>query len=245
MNLVIDQGNSVTKVAIAEAKKIIKSYALASISIAELDRILDKHPDIDAAIYSSVSDIRTDIIDRLKSRLRYTILMDNTIDVPIKVNYDRSTLGSDRLAVAVAAKHLAPQGAEVLVINTGTAITYERVSANSVYLGGNITSGLKMRFRALNHFTSRLPLVDDAVFNKDFGTNTIEAISSGVFRGTIYEMEGYIADFRDKYPNSIVIVSGGNSLLLSKYIRTKVYTIRNLVALGLNLILEYNKTKLN
>ena len=123
--------------------------------------------------------------------------------VPIVNKYRTpKTLGSDRLAAAVAAEWLQP-GRNVLIIDVGTCITYDYVNAAGEYKGGNISPGPTIRFRALNQFTGRLPFVDREGVTPPFGNTTITAIRSGVIRGVKYEIEGYVhlgMRFKEKFP---------------------------------------------
>ncbi|WP_329905048.1 type III pantothenate kinase [Porphyromonas pogonae] len=243
MNLVIDQGNSICKVAIYEGDIMVCNYAFPRLSLMDAKDIILEYPDLKRAIYSSVGGVDKYLIRLLKDYIPFTIAVDKDTPMPIRVNYDRSTLGSDRLAVAVAAFELTGGGREIFVIDSGTAITYERVSADGVYLGGNISPGFQTRFKALHHFTSRLPLVeysDVAEGYSPFGSNTREAIESGVTRGLVYEIDGYIDDLRMTHPDLVVYLTGGDSQYFECKIKNDITVVKDLVLLGLNRILEYN-----
>lgn len=243
MNLVVDQGNTVCKVAVCDKDRVIKSYALPKLSLREAVRIIDRHPGLSGSIYSSVGGFDRYLLRVLRDRIPNTIYLDDTISVPISVKYNRRELGADRLAAVVAAHKLAPKGREVLVVDSGTAITFERISSDGLYLGGNISPGLSTRLKSLHHFTSRLPLLSYSDVNVDIGTCTKEAILKGVLKGLCYEIDGYINELRRIYPDVVVILAGGDSILFQKELMNQVYVMRNLVVLGLNLILEYNKNK--
>ena len=92
-------------------------------------------------------------------------------------------------------------GKDLLVIDAGTAITYELIDASGSYLGGNISPGMTTRFRALNLFTEKLPLVVEQEYIPLVGTDTETAIQAGVVNGIVCEMDGYIEMLRLKYPN--------------------------------------------
>ena len=148
-------------------------------------------------------------------------------------------LGKDRLAAAVGANYLQP-GKDLLVIDAGTAITYELIDASGSYLGGNISPGMTTRFRALNLFTEKLPLVVEQEYIPLVGTDTETAIQAGVVNGIVCEMDGYIEMLRLKYPNLLVFLTGGHSFYFERRLKNSIFADINLVLTGLNRILEYN-----
>ena len=180
MNLIIDQGNSVCKVAVADGGELIAHYSFPQVSLREAGVILSDHPALQAAIYSSVAAVDKMLLSLLAERIPTVLQVDEHIAVPVSVAYDRKRLGSDRMAAVVGAHTLAPEGVSLLVIDLGTAITYEQISPKGEYTGGNISPGLYTRLKALNHFTSRLPLIHEITPPvRDFGQTTSEAITSG------------------------------------------------------------------
>lgn len=242
MNLIIDQGNSVCKVAIAEGEKLVAHYSFSQISLRDAEELLAHHPRLSAAIYSSVTQVDRSLIRLLSDHLSMVCSVNEQIAVPIEVRYDRSRLGSDRLAAVLGAYSLAPKGHRLLVIDLGTAITFEEVSASGVYLGGNISPGIYTRLKALHHFTSRLPLLHDLELgSKEIGTTTTEAISIGVRRSVIYELLGYIDSIRATDPKAQIFVTGGDAHLIQEELPADVRVEPDLVLYGLNKILEYNK----
>ena len=242
MNLIIDQGNTVCKVAVADRGELIAHYSFPQVSLREAGRILADHPALDAAIYSSVASVDKTLLSLLTEQLSTVCMVDERVAVPVQVAYDRSRLGSDRIAAAVGAYSLAPEGVPLLVIDLGTAITFEYVSPSGEYMGGNISPGLYTRLKALNHFTSRLPLIQDLEQQEQaFGQTTIEAISIGVLRGVIHEIQGYIEEVKAKSPEARVFVTGGDASVIEHALPEDVRVEPDLVLYGLNKILEYNK----
>ena len=242
MNLIIDQGNSVCKVAVADGGELIAHYSFPQVSLREAGVILSDHPALQAAIYSSVAAVDKMLLGLLAERIPTVLQVDEHIAVPVSVAYDRKRLGSDRIAAVVGAHALAPEGVSLLVIDLGTAITYEQISLKGEYTGGNISPGLYTRLKALNHFTSRLPLIHEITPPvRDFGQTTSEAITSGVLRGVIYEIKGYIDEAKAADPNAKVYVTGGDAPLIEQYLPEEVCVEPDLVLYGLNKILEYNR----
>jgi len=140
----------------------------------------------------------------------------------------------------VGAHNLFPDS-NILVIDAGTAITYDLLTAEGTYLGGNISPGIEMRFKALNQFTGKLPKIEKADQNILFGKTTEQAIRAGVQNGVVYEIEGTINSFKDFYKNLKVIITGGDAEFFEKKLKNSFFVSPNLTNLGLNRILEYNE----
>ena len=250
MNLCIDQGNSRTKVALmTDEGKMIKHFIYKQFSSAEVERLFDLYAITDSII-SSVVNIEAAIVNTLNRRSQHFVLFDHITPVPITNRYDSpQTLGQDRLAAAVGAKKLCPQE-NLLIIDAGSAITYDFVSEEGEYLGGNIAPGLKMRFMMLKQMTKKLPLVevDENELIPLFGKNTRDAIAAGVIRGVAYEVKGYMRTLSEKMPHFQTFLTGGNAPYVLNNVRTSLTEKRelryekNLVLIGLNEILVFNKT---
>jgi type III pantothenate kinase len=108
------------------------------------------------------------------------------------------------------------------------------------YLGGNISPGLEMRFKALNQFTARLPLLKPEEEFSLIGQSTNEAIINGVQNGLIFEIQGYIQKLEEAYPDLLIIVTGGNAGFFEYLLKKTIFVVSNLTLIGLNTILEYN-----
>ena len=258
MNLCIDQGNSRTKVALmTDDGKIIKDLSYKQFSSADVERLFDLY-DITDSIISSVVNIEAAVVNTLHRRSQHFVLFDHMTPVPIINRYESpETLGQDRLAAAVGAKSLCPNE-NLLIIDCGSAITYDFVSAEGEYLGGNIAPGLKMRFTILQRMTKKLPLVDvdENELIPLFGKNTRDAIAAGVVRGVAYEVKGYMRTLREKTvsPDSAkhgfqTFLTGGNAPYILNNVRSsrsenrQLRYEKHLVLIGLNTILVYNKLK--
>lgn len=245
MNLCIDQGNSRTKVALmTDEGKIINHFIYKQFSSSEVERLFDLYAITDSII-SSVVNIEAAVVNTLARRSQHFVLFDHNTPVPIVNRYDTpQTLGQDRLAAAVGAKSLCPDE-NLLIIDVGSAITYDFVSAEGEYLGGNIAPGLKMRFTMLQRMTKKLPLVevDENELIPLFGKNTRDGIAAGVIRGVSYEVKGYIRTLKEKTPHFKTYLTGGNAPYILNNVRTDMHHEKHLVLIGLNTILVYNKLK--
>ena len=240
MNLIVEQGNTATKVAIFHEGCIEDSFVCRGFKPSALSSLFRKY-DLQQGIMSSVIEPDPELLSSLKRFLPYFVFLDEKVPLPVKVQYQTpQTLGKDRLAAVVGASYLQPEK-DILVIDAGTAITYELIEASGIYLGGNISPGMSTRFKALNHFTGKLPLVQEDENKIPFiGYNTKTAIQAGVVKGIIYEMDGYINELRLKYPGLLVFLTGGHSFYFERQLKNTIFANINLVLTGLNRILEYN-----
>ncbi len=239
MNLIIEQGNTSTKVAVFNEGSLAVSLVYKEFDSALLDALFDEY-ELTKGIMSTVLLPDEKLLAYLQNRLDTFILLDENVPVPITVVYETpETLGKDRLAAAVGANYLQP-GKNLLVIDAGTAITYELVEASGTYVGGNISPGMTTRFKALHAYTERLPLVFEQDDVSLLGSNTIRAIQSGVVNGIVYEMEGYIRELSLKYSELLVFLTGGHSFYFERRLKNCIFANVNLVLIGLNRILEYN-----
>lgn len=243
MNLVIDIGNSLTKVALFDAGKIVEIISMESLSIDRLGDLKHNYPALNQAILSSVAEVDAELLKVLKKDFDYFIEFDHQTAVPIGNLYEsKETLGLDRLAAAVGGIVLFPNK-ELLVIDAGTAITFDLVDKNHHFLGGNISPGLKMRFRALHEFTKKLPEIECADPWSMIGKTTEEAIRAGVQNGMIFEIDGMIDHVRKDWPQCQVILTGGDLFFFDKKLKNTIFVKYEITLIGLNRILEYNAEK--
>ena len=228
--------------------KMVKHLIYKSFSSADVERLFDLY-DITDSIISSVVDIEAAVVNTLHRRSQHFVLFDHNTPVPIINRYDTpETLGQDRLAAAVGAKTLCPEE-NLLIIDAGSAITYDFVSDEGEYMGGNIAPGVKMRLTMLQRMTKKLPLVevDENELIPLFGTNTRDAIAAGVVRGIAYEVKGYMRTLAEKVPHFRTFVTGGHASYILNNVRSSRSEKRELrhekylVLIGLNEILRFNK----
>ncbi len=242
MNLCIDQGNSRIKVALfREDGSILKTFMYKTFSSVEIERLCSLYP-VTNSIISSVGTIDAAVVNHLARRSDKFILFDHNTPIPIRNLYDTPhTLGHDRLAAAVGAVALCPR-TNLLIIDAGTAITYDFVNDKGEYLGGNIAPGIKMRLTVLKQMTKRLPLVEveENQLLPLFGKNTRDAISAGVIRGIVFEVKGYMRTLGEQLPSFSTFLTGGGAAYIMQNLQQEVCFERNLVLKGLNHILQFN-----
>ncbi|MGE0090315.1 MAG: type III pantothenate kinase [Bacteroidales bacterium] len=240
MNLTIDIGNTRTKFAIVNNSDLVELYIKEDISAQVIQEIIKKYPSINKSILSTVRQIDTPIYTFLKSSFTHFIELTENTKLPIENLYKtKITLGKDRLAAVVGANNIF-RNTNVLVIDMGTAITYDFINENNQFLGGNISPGLEMRYKALNHFTRQLPLIEKEDEFNLIGDSTKAAIVSGVQNGIIFEVDGYINELKNKFDDLITILTGGDANFFDKKLKNTIFVNSNLNFIGLNRILEYN-----
>jgi type III pantothenate kinase len=238
MNLIFDIGNTSTKVAIYDGRKKVISFRTRIFSCEKVEKILGKY-ELDKAIVSSVRNTPDFVIDLATHGIPHVHVLSYRSKLPFKNEYETpETLGPDRMA-AIAGAYLTFSGKKILIIDAGSAITYDFLSGKA-FKGGNISPGLSMRFRALHRFTGKLPLVSTTDKYSSPGKNTVEAITAGVINGLIYEINEYIRTFLRKHVDLKVILTGGDSGYLKDKLSYKVIYMPDIVIDGLNYILEYN-----
>jgi type III pantothenate kinase len=240
MNLILDIGNTTTKMAVFENEKKITSLRTRQFSCEKMAKVFEPFEGrLKRAIVSSVKQMPEFIIDLATHGIPEVHVLSNNTRLPFNNKYETpETLGPDRIA-AVAGAYYFFMGKNVLVIDAGSAVTYDFLFGNS-YLGGNISPGLSMRFKALHRFTDKLPMASTAEKYSSPGRSTLEAITAGVTDGLIFEMNEYIRSFLRKYEGGEVVLTGGDSGYLAERIGQKINYMPDIVLDGLNFILDCN-----
>ena len=240
MNLVIDIGNTRTKFSVFNRGEVLITVPVEEFLPEHIDILQGEHPDLQKVILSAVKDYSPELKSALQNKFKFFLELDAKTPLPIENFYKTpETLGKDRIAAAVGGFDLYPD-TNLLIIDAGTAITYDIINEKHQYLGGNISPGIEMRFKALHQFTGKLPLVNQQKFDKLYGITTEEAIRAGVQHGVIFEVDKAIDTFNDFYKNLKVIITGGDAVFFDKKLKNSFFVNFNLIALGLNRILEYN-----
>lgn len=241
MNLTIDIGNTHIKAAVFENGLIVETFKSKTPDAAFVDSVFEAYPGIDRAILTSVCAGVGEIEGVLKKRVKSYLRFDSTVPIPVRNLYRTpATLGPDRLAAAVGANAVYPD-CNVMIVDFGTAITIDLVTHEGEFIGGNISPGVDMRFRALHDYTSHLPLVPASGETTMLGSSSEEAIRNGVLNGVLYEIEGYIARLDNKYDDLKIIFTGGDGKYFAKRLKNTIFATYDLVVHGLNRIMEYNE----
>jgi type III pantothenate kinase len=239
MNLALDFGNTLVKAGLFEHGDLVHFESHRSLSVKQLTALLRRFRIQGAIVSSVVNDSAA--VEKFLSKSFHLVKLNPSTALPIKNHYETpGTLGMDRLAGISGANFVFPKK-DVLVINAGTCITYDAVTATADYFGGNITPGLDMRLKALNTFTDRLPLVKKQFVTDLFGKSTSSSILTGVVTGAHHEMSGFIAAYRKRYPRLKVVLTGGDAPVFETIAKNRIFAVPNLVLYGLNEILSMNE----
>ena len=240
MNLIIDIGNTSTKLAVFQRDKVLIAKTVEGFSLViEVENLLKQFNEIKRGFVSSVGFLSEDELKTLEKRLPMTVL-NSTLKLPFKVHYKTpNSLGADRLALMAAAA-TQYSGKNVLVIDAGSCITYDFIDSKKNYLGGAIAPGIQMRYKSLGDFTSSLPTLQKIVPKNSIGNSTDDSIHSGVINGVLYEIEGTVNEYQNKYPDLTVILTGGDADFLCKQLKISIFANSDFLLEGLNFLLEYN-----
>ena len=231
LKFIIDQGNTHTKLALFQQKKLLKKILLN-----QDNQLRDFESQADTVILSSVGDA-SDILKVLEKK---PLLLKTKTSLPIVNLYESyETLGNDRIAVVVGAAIQFPKS-NVLIIDAGTCITLDLLTKDG-YQGGSIAPGIQMRLHALNQQTEKLPLVDLVGDFGLIGKNTTQCIQSGVINGVLSEVDGMINRYKSQFSDLKVLLTGGDFQLFDKGLKNSIFADQDLVLKGLNEILDYNE----
>jgi len=238
MNLVIDQGNTFCKLAVFDQDDMIDFVKVENAKVETLKQTI-KHYSVEKAIISSVSDF-SQVETLLKEMDIPTMLLSHQSVLPIKIKYTTpDTLGLDRIAAAVGAWKLSPDTSN-LIIDLGTCITYDVMTPQDGFIGGNIAPGLDMRLTAMHRQTQNLPLLQRQDHPNTFGSSTNEAMQNGAEKGIIAEINSYMSTGYSEYGELSTFLTGGDALYFEKKIKNTIFVIPNLLLLGLLEILKNN-----
>ncbi|MBB6275691.1 type III pantothenate kinase [Porphyromonas circumdentaria] len=241
-NILVDRGNSYCKVTLSDNGVLSEQRLFHKLSQADLVHLCDVSPNTSLrALYCAVGSPEKEVIDFLREHCSFFLYLDEKTEVPLKeIHYQRGQLGADRIALAVGAYDVAPSGHEILVIDIGTAITYERISSEGVYLGGNISPGPLTRSISLHQATAKLPEVTLSPNYAEWGNTTEGAIIAGIMEGILFEIEGYCNRMREKHPQPTILLTGGYAYYFADKLKNVTFVEPNLVMKGLDKLLEYN-----
>ena len=156
MNLVLDFGNTRIKAGLFDKETLKKTFV--EFDLEALLHLIKSYP-IDQIMVASVVELPMETIKGIESLGKVTYFEAST-PTPLSNFYkNKNTLGSDRLAAACGA-YLLFKGSSFLVIDAGTCLKYNYTDKQGNFLGGGISPGLAMRFKALHKFTNKLPLIN-------------------------------------------------------------------------------------
>jgi type III pantothenate kinase len=241
MNLTIDIGNTATKVVVFDDTIPVYRNVSKQLTTVFVNRLRKNFP-IENCMLSAVVVPPKSLVSNLKTFPNFQQFSSAT-SIPVKNLYQTpKTLGNDRLANAIAGSFLFP-GKNVLIIDAGTCIKYDFVNSKKEYLGGSISPGMEMRFKALHHYTGKLPLVKPENVKEFTGRSTVTAIQTGVMIGIAEEIKGFIQLYRKKNKSFKIILTGGDASCFAGELNLSIFAAADLVNIGLNEIIRFNNNR--
>jgi len=238
MNLIIDVGNTLIKLAVFNGNEIVaKKVAFKKEFISVLEEMSKDYTSIKDAIVSSVGNFSKDELSIIKRKFNLYVLTHKT-KIPFNNNYATpETLGADRIALVTSASFQFPKK-NVLIIDVGSCITYDFLSSENDYLGGAISPGIDLRYKSLHDFTDKLPLLTPEIPSELIGNSTESSIHIGVIQSVVLEIDGYISTYKERYKELTIILTGGGAHYLVDSLKNDIFANSNFLLEGLNYLLE-------
>ncbi|MCK9402126.1 MAG: type III pantothenate kinase [Chitinophagaceae bacterium] len=236
--LCFDFGNTRLKCAVFEGGNFKEECILGDATGSSIQQLIDQyHPA--KSILSSVINHPPEIEALLAEHTRFHKL-GHASKLPITTPVGKpETIGADRLALVVAAADLFPHEHN-LAIGLGSCITYNFINNRHEFLGGSISPGMNMRFRAMHEQTALLPLIQAETNFPLVGFDTKTNLLSGVILGMAKEIDGIIEAYSLKFNNFNVLLTGGDMGFFVPHLKNKIFADPNLIFKGLYAISEYN-----
>lgn len=238
--MVIDLGNTRQKIAVFDNDLMVFSDVRRKekTDIQWWQEVLEAyHPD-KIALSSTV-----DLSDSIQSwvNAHKVIVAGSHLRYPFIIDYKTpETLGQDRLA-AVSAVYALYRGKNVLIMDCGSCITYDFLTGEGRYVGGNIAPGLQMRLKAMHDYTDHLPLVKLPSQVHWLGQTTEQALQAGSVTMAILETRGLISYLKENYGHLTTVLTGGDAELIKNHLPGQNFLHTDLILTGLNEILKYNE----
>ncbi|MFA9186705.1 type III pantothenate kinase [Flavobacterium sp. FBOR7N2.3] len=239
MILTVDVGNTRIKAAVFEGDTHLESFVFDKIELEKkIKKILEKFETITYLVISSVGDVEKQSFLAFENQVKVHFVSHEDA-FPFVNNYGTpKTLGIDRMVLAAGATLLYPNQNR-LVIDAGTCITYDFIDENNVYQGGAIAPGFRLRYESLHQFTAKLPLLTLQSPESYVGKSTSESIHSGVVNGLVYEIEGFIDEYKAGCSKIIIILTGGDADFLAKRLKNTIFANSNFLLESLNQTFQY------
>ncbi len=256
MLLAIDVGNTNTVFGIYRDQELIGSFRLSTTAERTSDEIgmkihlyysflgLQTHDTNAVIIASVVPPVMYTLINAIRKFIGIQpLIVGKDIDTGLVNCYDNpKEVGVDRLVNAVSAtkKYACP----MIIIDIGTATTFDVIDKDGAYRGGAIFPGIKVSMEALFQKASKLPRVDIVRPEKAIGTNTVMSMQSGAVRGYAGAIQGIVSEMKQEIEGTCnVVATGGMGRMMAEYCDTITYVEPNLTLEGLRMLYEANREK--
>ena len=243
MLLAVDIGNTKIKAAVFEDNVLVAKVVFDRSEYEEkIENFFDQYKKISASILSSVGNDNFELLSLLEKKAPL-VIVNRDFNFPFQNKYSTpGTLGIDRMVLAGGAV-LQYAGQNRLVMDAGTCITYDFIDKDNNYLGGAISPGLMMRYEAMHTFTAKLPLLYPEIPNGFIGNSTPSSMHSGAVNGLVYEIEGFISRYEEKYGSLVIILTGGDADFLAKRLKNTIFANSNFLLESLSNLYLYNNQK--
>ena len=239
MVLTVDVGNTRIKAAVFEGSTVLENFVFDKNELEKkIKKILKKFQNCSDLVIASVGNIEKQSFLAFENQLNLHFLSHEDRFPFINKYATPKTLGIDRMVLAAGATLQYPKQNR-LVIDAGTCITYDFIDENDQYLGGAISPGFRLRYEALHNFTARLPLLTLEEPESYIGNTTAQSIHSGVVNGFVYEIDGFIDEYRANFANFIIILTGGDAEFLAKRLKNTIFANSNFLLESLNQTFQY------
>lgn len=241
MLLAVDVGNTKIKAAVFKDDTLSGRFVFNAVeAVKAIENIFEKYPAINAAILSSVGKASPELLSVIENNVPVTII-DHKTSVPFTTLYATPhTLGVDRIVLSAGAVLNHP-AQNRLVIDAGTCITYDFIDDKDTYYGGAISPGIRLRYEALHNFTAKLPLLTREMPVSITGNSTVQSIHSGVVNALVFEIQGFIDYYENKYDNLAVILTGGDAEFLAVRFKNTIFANSNFLLESLNQLYLYTQ----
>jgi len=239
MILTIDVGNTRIKGAVFEGDILLENFVFMKTEVQKnIQNILKKYQKTTHLVVASVGDVEKQSFLEFSSILNIHFISHKDLFPFINRYETPHTLGIDRMVLAAGATLQFPNQNR-LIVDAGTCVTYDFVDQNDNYLGGAIAPGLRLRYEALHDFTAKLPLLTLENPKHFIGKSTSESIHSGVVNGLVYEIDGFINQYKSQYSNFIIILTGGDAEFLANRLKNTIFANSNFLLESLNQTFQY------
>jgi len=236
--LCLDFGNTRLKIALFENADLKEIILLTADPLRHLQEIVEQHRPA-ASILSSVIEHDARVEDLLRTKTDFHKL-NHQSKLPFTIPVVKpETVGADRLAIAAASVFLFPKKNN-LVIGMGSCITYNFINQLHELMGGAISPGMEMRFKAMHHFTAKLPLAEADWNVPLIGYDTKTNLQTGVVLGIAKEIDGMIEAYKKKFGNFNAVLTGGDIAIFQPHLKNKIFADPDLIFKGLYAISQIN-----
>jgi type III pantothenate kinase len=240
MLLTLDVGNTRIKAAVFEQNTLLETFFFSSDELPKkIIFILNKYKNIENLVVSSVRNLEKETFLNFGFNIT-THFITKDYNFPFQNLYKTpSTLGMDRMVLAAGAVLQFPNQNR-LVIDAGTCVTYDFIDEQNNYLGGAISPGIRLRYESLHNYTAKLPLLFKSSPDDFIGNSTEQSMHSGVVIGLANEIDGFIEQYKTRYANFIIILTGGDAEFLAKRLKNTIFANSNFLLESLNQTFQYN-----